>query len=161
LALEERVREGDESVTPEQIAGQRELGRFARQRVAATQRKAERAREAQRQRALAELADTVRACADDAERLVRLAQAAGRAMEAFVAACEERESWVYQMRERMHALGVPVSLGERDTAPVPGSGGRSTAPSASSRATSAWARFSRSITWPTSSARSTCVTAAG
>ncbi|WP_127353902.1 hypothetical protein [Actinacidiphila soli] len=42
-ALEERVRDGDSKVTPQQLAEQRELGRFAKLRAEAARRKAERA----------------------------------------------------------------------------------------------------------------------
>ncbi|MGY3202667.1 hypothetical protein [Streptomyces sp. TE5632] len=41
-ALEERVRDGDDKVTPQQLTEQRELGRFARLRAEAARRKAER-----------------------------------------------------------------------------------------------------------------------
>ncbi|MEU2596970.1 hypothetical protein ABZ669_06830 [Streptomyces hirsutus] len=41
-ALEERVRDGDDKDTPQQISEQRELGRFARLRAEAARRKAER-----------------------------------------------------------------------------------------------------------------------
>lgn len=52
-ALEERVREGDEQVTPQQLAQARELGRFAALRTEAARRKAERAaaKEAEARRA--------------------------------------------------------------------------------------------------------------
>jgi hypothetical protein len=52
-ALEERVRDGDEEITPQQLANARELGRFARLRAEAARRKAERAaaKRAEQQRA--------------------------------------------------------------------------------------------------------------
>ncbi|MDT0382400.1 hypothetical protein RM572_26935 [Streptomyces sp. DSM 42041] len=42
-ALEERVRDGDDKITPQQLTEQRELGRFARLRAEAARRKADRA----------------------------------------------------------------------------------------------------------------------
>jgi DNA-directed RNA polymerase subunit F len=56
-ALEERVRDGDESITVEQIEQARSLGRFARLRAEATARKVERAK----QRARRQLVDQARA----------------------------------------------------------------------------------------------------
>ncbi|MFR0359081.1 hypothetical protein [Streptomyces sediminimaris] len=47
-ALEERVRDGDTDVSPEQLAAQRDLGRFARLRAEAARRKHERALAADR-----------------------------------------------------------------------------------------------------------------
>ncbi|MFF3897919.1 hypothetical protein ACFYY3_33160 [Streptomyces sp. NPDC001812] len=41
--LEERVRDGDDKITPQQLTEQRELGRFARLRAEAARRKADRA----------------------------------------------------------------------------------------------------------------------
>ncbi|MFG2671162.1 hypothetical protein [Streptomyces sp. NPDC048445] len=42
-ALEERVRDGDDTVTPDQLTSTRELGRFAKLRAEAARRKADRA----------------------------------------------------------------------------------------------------------------------
>jgi len=60
-ALEERVRTGDDDVTPEQIASARELGRFAKLRIEAANRKAEQARAEQLAKYQAEALAKIRA----------------------------------------------------------------------------------------------------
>ena len=65
--LEERVRDGDDAVTPAQLTEQRELGRFARLRVDAAHRKAVRQQAEERTKQHAAAAAQVRAeVADDA-----------------------------------------------------------------------------------------------
>jgi hypothetical protein len=107
-ALEERVREGDDSVTSEQIASARELGRFARLRTEATRRKAEKAKAAARLAACEALRADVEAYADGSgDRFAELLRTAEDAVRAFVAAVDERNDRIAQWRRAVVALGVP------------------------------------------------------
>ncbi|MGW3352571.1 hypothetical protein ACWDA3_55560 [Nonomuraea rubra] len=106
-ALEERVREGDESVTPEQIAAQRELGKFARLRAEGARRKAEKARRAVREQAMAELADEMRAAGRDEEQLVAAIDTFESALRALGEAVAGHNQRVVEWRKRMQALDIP------------------------------------------------------
>lgn len=108
-ALEERVREGDDSVTPDQIASARELGRFARLRTEATRRKAERAKAAARLAACESLRDEIETYAEGSgARFAELLTAADNAVRAFVAALDERNDHLTAWRQTMVDLGVPA-----------------------------------------------------
>jgi hypothetical protein len=107
-ALEERVRDGDDAVTPEEVASARELGRFARLRAEAAQRKADRAKQAARLTACAELrAEIETAATDTGARFVELLRAAEAAVLAFVTEVDERNTQLKTWRQRMHDLAVP------------------------------------------------------
>lgn len=60
-ALEERVREGDDTVTPDQIEAQRGVSRFARLRADAARRKAAAVRETKHDELVAQLREDVAA----------------------------------------------------------------------------------------------------
>ncbi|GAA3737985.1 hypothetical protein HDA32_005364 [Spinactinospora alkalitolerans] len=114
-ALEERVRDGDDSVTPEQVEQQRGLSHFARLRVEAARRKAEKAREKERRRQLDALRADIDARDDDVTRIVELRAQAEQAVEAFAQACDDRNRWIRQTVRRMKELDVPNGqAGERD-----------------------------------------------
>jgi hypothetical protein len=107
-ALEDRVIEGDDTITPGQITEQRELSRFARLRAAATARKAERAKRAARLRAL----DGIRAemdahGTDTGPKLAALLQAAEDATAEFCDAVNARNAKVTEWLKRMQDLDVP------------------------------------------------------
>jgi len=105
--LEQKVINGDESVTPDQIVAQESLGRFARLRAAATRRKADAAKEAARLRDCQILHDEIAAYATgDGERLATLYQAIFDAREAFRTVMEERSEFVLSWYRRAEALGV-------------------------------------------------------
>lgn len=109
--LEERVREGDDSVTVEEIAGARELGRFARLRAEAARRKAEKAKRMARLAACEELRAEIEQHATGAgAELSSLLQAAQDAVSAFVTAVDERNVRIHAWHQRMQALGVPEHL---------------------------------------------------
>lgn len=105
--LEERVRDGDETVTPADLAQQRELSWFSRLRVEAARRKADKARAKQRQREIDSLRAEIDAQEDDTARLLELRTQAEHAIEEFVQACETRNQWVRDTVHRMRNLDVP------------------------------------------------------
>lgn len=108
ISLEERVKDGDESVTPAELENARQLKGFAKLRREAAARKAERAREAERQRQLAALrAEIEGASPMSRAKIAELLQTAETAVLAFVAACDERNVLVTAWRDRMIALKVP------------------------------------------------------
>lgn len=108
-ALEERVKDGDESVTPAELENARQLKGFAKLRQEAAARKAERAREAERQRLLAELRTEIESASPTSRaELAKLLKVAEGAVLAFVAACNERNTTVQSWQHRMIALGVPT-----------------------------------------------------
>lgn len=109
--LEERVREGDESVTPEEIAGARELGRFARLRADATRRKAEKTKAAARLAACEDLRAEVEEYVTGAgAEFAELLKTAEDAVAAFVTAVDDRNDRIRGWHLRMQALGVPEHL---------------------------------------------------
>ncbi|MFJ6438673.1 hypothetical protein [Streptomyces sp. NPDC091416] len=106
-ALEERVRNGDDTVTPEQIASARELGQFAQLRAEATRRKAEQAKRAARLADLAELKADIDAYTQttDPDKLV---DDLFTALLAYTQHFADHNTRVNQWRARMTALDVPV-----------------------------------------------------
>ncbi|WP_052874790.1 hypothetical protein [Streptomyces sp. NBC_01439] len=113
-ALEERVREGDEQVTADQLAGARELGRFAKLRAEAARRKADRAAAdaAERQRAdlLARAAAmTAPGGPLDADSLAATYAAARDAIRTFVTASEGYNDAIGDAARLLAAAGIPDS----------------------------------------------------
>ncbi|MEU7166676.1 hypothetical protein AB0A70_18870 [Streptomyces morookaense] len=122
-ALEERVREGDEQVTAQQLSGARELGTFARLRAEAARRKADRAAQAaaeqQRTDRLAEAAAmTAPGGPLDAAVLAAAYATARDAVRAFVTASEGYNAAIEQAGRLLAAAGVPDST--HGHAPEPG-----------------------------------------
>ncbi|GHA19696.1 hypothetical protein ACFOOM_10075 [Streptomyces echinoruber] len=112
-ALEERVRDGDEQVTAQQLADARELGRFAKLRAEAARRKAERAaaqaaeRERQHttERALALLAE-------HSPRTLATKYAAARdALAAFIVASDAFDAAVTEAAALLRSAGAPQCAG--------------------------------------------------
>lgn len=107
-ALEQRVVNGDDSVTPEQIDSQRSLSRFARLRVAATRRKATRAKAAARMRELAELRDQVldQASGGPASRDAVASALSGvdKAVAKFLDVAEQHNTWHAEIRGKLREL---------------------------------------------------------
>ncbi|WP_406354858.1 hypothetical protein OHB56_20280 [Streptomyces sp. NBC_01635] len=114
-ALEERVRDGDDKITPQQLTEQRELGRFARLRAEAARRKAERAAEraAEEQRqqhhrqALALLADQ-----GDPQRLTDAYRAALTAIVEFLAVSDGFDDAVSEAVALLKKAQAPQARGE-------------------------------------------------
>lgn len=114
-ALEDRVKDGDESVTPEALESARQLQGFAKLRKTAAERKAARARETERQRQLAALREEIETTSPTTRaELVELLKAAETATAAFVEACGKRNALIQGWYDRMRGLGV-----ERLTTPQP------------------------------------------
>ncbi|URN12497.1 hypothetical protein LUW77_14960 [Streptomyces radiopugnans] len=113
-ALEERVRDGDDTVTADQLASTRELGRFARLRAEAARRKAERAAEAARLDAVAALADEIRAADTDRTALAEAVDRLTTALRDVVTLAEEHNQQLAQWRNRAMQIGVqPGPTGHR------------------------------------------------
>ncbi|MEU3750579.1 MULTISPECIES: hypothetical protein [Streptomyces] len=96
-ALEERVRDGDEGVTPQQLAEQRELGLFAHLRAEAAHRKAERAATEATDRQRRALVDQALALVEtkaDADQVGRAYDRALAALADLVAAVEAHDQAV-------------------------------------------------------------------
>lgn len=113
-ALEERVREGDEQVTADQLAGARELGRFAKLRAEAARRKADRAAadtaERQRTDLLARAAAmTAPGGPLDADSLAATYAAARDAIRTFVTASEGYNDAIGDAARLLAAAGIPDS----------------------------------------------------
>ncbi|MFJ6483964.1 hypothetical protein ACIQK6_28140 [Streptomyces sp. NPDC091682] len=113
-ALEERVREGDEQVTADQLAGARELGRFAKLRAEAARRKADRAAAdaAERQRAdlLARAAGmSIPGGPLDTAALAATYATARDAVHTFIAASETYNAAIADAARLLTAAGVPDS----------------------------------------------------
>ncbi|MEU7581957.1 hypothetical protein AB0B50_30715 [Streptomyces sp. NPDC041068] len=112
-AMEERVRDGDEDVTPAQLAAARELGRFARLRAEAAHRKAERtaakAAETERrrttERALALLAE------QPPQALATQYAAARDALAEFIAASDAFDDAVTEAARLLKDTGAPQCAG--------------------------------------------------
>lgn len=112
-ALEQRARDGDDSVTFEQIQEQEKLGRWAQIRVDAAKRKAANAREAVRQSELGKIRGEMDAYATtEGEHFVDLLKGVETAALAFAAAYVAHNRTVSGWRERMVANGV-TSIGAR------------------------------------------------
>lgn len=109
-ALAERVRDG-EDVSPEELDNAERLGRFARLRIEAAQRKVAKAREAERQEKLAELAAELRAHESDPDEFDQLLTNIETAVTAFAQACADRNAEVQRFRAQMTHLGVPSADG--------------------------------------------------
>ncbi|MFJ7587161.1 hypothetical protein ACIQZO_07140 [Streptomyces sp. NPDC097617] len=113
-ALEERVREGDEQVTADQLAGARELGRFAKLRAEAARRKADRAAAdaAERQR-VDRLAQAAAMTAPggplDTGALAATYATARDAVRAFITASETYNAAIADAARLLVAAGVPDS----------------------------------------------------
>ncbi|SDP74167.1 hypothetical protein SAMN04487914_13248 [Arthrobacter sp. ok909] len=119
--LENRVIEGDATVTPDQISAQESLSRFARLRAQFTVNKAAKAQEAARLQACEALNAEIAAHAkDDGRRFSDQLKTAVDALRAFHDAVEERNVKVREFRQRAQALGVPEQL---HTGPVPATHG--------------------------------------
>ncbi|MFH9121121.1 hypothetical protein [Streptomyces globisporus] len=105
-ALEERVRNGDDTVTPEQIANARELGNFAQLRADATRRRAEDAKCDARLADLAQLKADIDAHTEttDTDQLV---DNLFNALLAYTQHFDAHNARVIQWRTRMTELGVP------------------------------------------------------
>ncbi|WP_155059738.1 hypothetical protein [Streptomyces blattellae] len=121
-ALEERVRDGDEQVTAQQLADARELGRFAKLRAEAARRKADRAaaKAAERQRA-ARLDQAAAMAAPggplDADALAAAYANARDAVRAFVTASEAFNAAIADASRLLAAADVPDSSGGEHPAP--------------------------------------------
>lgn len=110
-ALEERVRNGDDTVTPEQIASARELGRFAQLRADATRRKADAAKRDARLADLAQLkADIDDHQDDNDDTAAELLDTAYKALVAYVQHVHTHNTQVSDWRTRLTALNVPEHL---------------------------------------------------
>jgi hypothetical protein len=108
-ALEERVRDGDDSVTPAELTNARDLQKFATLRKTAAERKAVKAREAERQRQLAALKDEILQWpGTDRAHLAELLREAETALTAFAEASVAHNAQVSGWYQRMRALGVTV-----------------------------------------------------
>ncbi|WP_067071592.1 hypothetical protein [Carbonactinospora thermoautotrophica] len=120
-ALEERVRDGDESVTPEQIEQAKSLCGFAKLRVEAARRKAERARqkaaEAARRKAAAEVRERLSRYTDEA--LAERYRDARDALRKLAAACHERNAAIGDCGMRLRSVG----FADLDTPALLASGG--------------------------------------
>ncbi|WP_017577171.1 hypothetical protein [Nocardiopsis kunsanensis] len=113
--LEEQVRNGDDTITADHIEQQRGLSRFAKLRAEAARRKAARNQAKQRRRDIDAVAADIDAQGDDTARLIELRNQAESAIEAFAAACEERNQWVRHTAARLRSLDVPArNEGEPD-----------------------------------------------
>ncbi|MFD9905886.1 hypothetical protein [Streptomyces sp. NPDC059063] len=112
-AMEERVRDGDEDVTPAQLAEARELGRFARLRAEAAARKAERAaakaaeakRRRKTERALALLAEHA------PQDLAAKYAAARDALAAFITASDAFDDSLTEAADLLKSAGAPQCAG--------------------------------------------------
>lgn len=111
-ALEARVLDGDDDVTPDEIASARELGRFAQLRAEAARRKAVRARQAERLRTLGDLADEMRAAERDDEHIIGALDAVEAALKALGEAVGAHNARLGDWRRRMQAQAVPAHPGD-------------------------------------------------
>ncbi len=111
-ALEERVRSGDDTLTPAEIETQRDVANFARLRAEAITRKLQRSREAQRLRVLGDLADEMRTrTADDAGTYGRLLATFEDALTELITFTRDRDEQLNRWRLVMHGQGVPMGPG--------------------------------------------------
>jgi hypothetical protein len=115
-ALEERVRQGDETLSPAEIATQRDAADFAKLRADSVRRKVEQSRDAARLRILGDLADAMRTrTSEDAAIYGRLLAAIEDAVTDLVTYTETRDAAINDWRRVMH---------EQDVAHGPGGHGR-------------------------------------
>lgn len=112
-ALEERVRDGDTEVTPQQLAEQRELGRFARLRAEAARRKADRAAAKaaeQRRAALIEQAVTLAVGKGDRAPVAAAYDRARAALTELIAAVEVHDQAVTEADHLLRQAGCGPSI---------------------------------------------------
>ncbi|MFE5827535.1 hypothetical protein ACFQ7B_38075 [Streptomyces erythrochromogenes] len=126
-ALEEAVRDGNPEVTPQQLAEQRELGRFARLRAEAARRKADRAAADEAERRRAALRNQAAAMANpggplDANALAATYLMARDSIRAFVTASETYNAAIAEAPRLLAAADVPDSQ-PRGKHPKPGTMG--------------------------------------
>lgn len=111
-ALEERVRSGDDTLTPAEIETQRDVANFAKLRAEAITRKLQRSREAQRLRILGDLADAMRTrTTEDAATYGRLFASIEDAVTELITFTRGRDEQLDQWRLAMHNQGVPMGPG--------------------------------------------------
>ncbi|MFB2596596.1 hypothetical protein ACEXQE_02275 [Herbiconiux sp. P17] len=107
--LEEAIMDGDETVDDEQVLAQEKLSRFAKLRVEATRRKAERSKEAQRQAALIELRAEIVSFADGSgKQFAKHLRDAEKALTALALGAHDRNDKIEAWKRRMVDLGVPA-----------------------------------------------------
>lgn len=110
-ALEERVRNGDDTVTPEQIASARELGSFAQLRADATARKAADAKRTARLAACDELRQEIEEYeADNGDQAAQLLDTAYAALVAVIDHMHTHSQKLTAWRDRMLELDIPEHL---------------------------------------------------
>lgn len=110
-SLEEAVRNGDDTVTPDAIVNQKNLGMFARLRAEATKRKLAKAKEAQRLAALAVIHDEIHEYGDSVgDELAKLLAACHDANNAYRAAVKAHNAKVAEWHQRAAVLGVPEGM---------------------------------------------------
>lgn len=115
-SLAEQVRNGDETVGPDDIEAARKLSGFAKLRHEAAKRKLAKAREAARLAAAQQLHDDVHAYSDAiADQLRARLQDVAAANQAFTDAVEAHKGKVLDMVRRAHELDIP----EHDGLPMP------------------------------------------
>jgi hypothetical protein len=114
--LEHKVRNGDETITIDDITAQEQLGRFAKLRLEATRKKAERTKAARRLEAAKTLHDEIESYAlGSGKKLAKQLRAIEDAETAFLATAEEHNAKLRSWRQRAVRWGVPVTDGR----PVP------------------------------------------
>ncbi|MFP8882616.1 hypothetical protein [Streptomyces mangrovi] len=121
-ALEEKVRDGDDKVTPAQLAEQRELSRFAKLRAEAARRKAAKAKEDARLRELRALADEIRGADPDRQQLGDAVDRLENALRDVVALAEGHNQQLARWRARAAQLGVRSGSAGNGLTVRPGSG---------------------------------------
>jgi hypothetical protein len=107
-ALEERVRDGDDKVTPQQLAEQRELSGFAKLRAEAARRKADRAAAKAEDKRRADLIEQAVTLADGKGRRTPVAKAyehAAAALAELVAAVDEHDQAVTEAGRLLRTAG--------------------------------------------------------
>jgi hypothetical protein len=119
--LEEKVRDGDEAVTFEEVDKARGLLSFVRLRQEAARRKAAKAQEAARLAACEALnAEITELVKGDGQRFSEMLKTAVDALRAFHDSVEERNDKVREFRKRAEDLGIPE---HKHTGPVPATHG--------------------------------------
>lgn len=107
-ALEERVRDGDDTVTHDEIEHARSLGRFAQLRADATRRKADRAKAAAHAQALAqlrtEILDGISGGPSSAAAVHAALDGVDKAIAKFLTAADKHNLWHAGIRERIRDL---------------------------------------------------------
>jgi multidrug efflux pump subunit AcrA (membrane-fusion protein) len=115
-ALEDRVKDGDDTITPDQILAQESLSRFARLRLEATRRKLEKAKAKRRLDAANALHDEITAYAGGiGQKLANKMRAIEKAEQALVTLADQHDALIRSWRARAEALKIPVT----DFRPMP------------------------------------------